>query len=232
MIILDQVSRTVMMGGRPLTILHPISISIPDGQLVAIMGPSGSGKSTLLGLMAGLDKPSAGSIEISGSPITRMNEDALARFRGSTIGFVFQSFQLIPSLTAQENVQVPMEIRGQPQAGKRALDLLAQVGLAERKSHYPAQLSGGEQQRVAIARAFACNPPVLLADEPTGNLDSATGAGIIGLLKELHAAQNTTMVLVTHDPEIATAAQRIISLKDGQVEKDSQGSRAKKKGRG
>jgi putative ABC transport system ATP-binding protein len=221
MIELHELSRTVPMGGRVLTILHPLTLSISSGQFVAIMGPSGSGKSTLLGLMAGLDTPSSGTIRIDGAELTGMNEDALARFRGRHIGFVFQSFQLIPTLTAQENVQVPLEIQRAPGAIARATELLEQVGLSARAEHYPAQLSGGEQQRVAIARAFACRPPVLLADEPTGNLDSETGAQIIDLLKRLHREEQTTLVLVTHDPEIARAAERTIQLLDGRVLHDS-----------
>jgi putative ABC transport system ATP-binding protein len=221
MIELRDLSRCVTMGGRTLTILHPLTLSIPRGEFVAVMGPSGSGKSTLLGLMAGLDAPSGGEIRIAGQAITGMDEDALARFRGRHIGFVFQSFQLIPTLTAQENVQVPLEIQRAPGAAARAAELLEQVGLAPRAQHYPAQLSGGEQQRVAIARAFACRPPVLLADEPTGNLDSQTGAQIIGLLQRLHAEEQATLVLVTHDPEIARAAQRTIQLLDGRVVGDS-----------
>jgi putative ABC transport system ATP-binding protein len=221
MIELHELSRTVSMGGRVLTILHPLTLSIPRGQFVAVMGPSGSGKSTLLGLMAGLDAPSSGTIRIAGELLTGMNEDALARFRGRHIGFVFQSFQLIPTLTAQENVQVPLEILREPGAAARAAALLEQVGLAGRARHYPAQLSGGEQQRVAIARAFACRPPVLLADEPTGNLDSRTGAQIIALLQRLHREERTTLVLVTHDPEIARAAERTIQLLDGRVVHDS-----------
>jgi putative ABC transport system ATP-binding protein len=221
MIELRDLSRCVTMGGRTLTILHPLTLSIPRGEFVAVMGPSGSGKSTLLGLMAGLDAPSGGEIRIAGQAITGMDEDALARFRGRHIGFVFQSFQLIPTLTAQENVQVPLEIQRAPGAAARAAELLEQVGLSPRAQHYPAQLSGGEQQRVAIARAFACRPPVLLADEPTGNLDSQTGAQIIGLLQRLHREEQATLVLVTHDPEIARAAQRTIQLLDGRVVGDS-----------
>jgi len=220
MIVLDQVSRWLPMGRRRLDILHPLSLSIPSGQFVAVMGPSGSGKSTLLGLLAGLDRPSGGEITVAGQRISAMNEDDLARFRGATIGFVFQSYQLIPTLTALENVQVPMEIRAQPDAKERALALLAAVDLSSRADHYPAQLSGGEQQRVAIARAFACRPPVLLADEPTGNLDTVNGAHILGLLKQLHREQGTTLVLVTHDAEIARAAQRVVQLRDGRVVED------------
>ncbi len=208
-------------GGRELTILQPIDLVVPRGQFVAIMGPSGSGKSTLLGLLAGLDTPSGGEIWMNGENLTRMNEDQLARFRGSTIGFVFQSFQLIPTLTAQENVQVPLDIQGAPGAPKRARELLEAVGLADRGHHYPAQLAGGEQQRVAVARAFACRPPVLLADEPTGNLDSGTGARILELLTALHRDSGVTLVLVTHDEAVARAAQRILHLKDGAIVADS-----------
>ncbi|MCH8883406.1 MAG: ABC transporter ATP-binding protein [SAR324 cluster bacterium] len=221
MIELQDLSMTVSVGGAPLTILQPISLAIPRGQFVAVMGPSGSGKSTLLGLIAGLDAPSSGEVRINGALLTGMNEDGLARFRGRNIGFVFQSYHLIATLTAQENVQVPMEILRMPGAVARAAQLLAQVGLADRARHYPAQLSGGEQQRVAIARAFACRPPVLLADEPTGNLDSVTGGSIISLLKTLHREERTTLVLVTHDPEIASAAERRIQLLDGGVVDDS-----------
>jgi len=221
MIELRQLSKTVQMGGRPLTILHPLDLHVPRGQFLAVMGPSGSGKSTLLGLMAGLDQPSSGSVAMDGVSMTDMDEDRLARFRGDTIGFVFQSFQLIPTLTARENVQVPMEIMRRPGVVERADTLLAQVGLSERAGHYPAQLSGGEQQRVAIARAFACRPPVLLADEPTGNLDSETGSQIIDLLKRLHRDEGTTLVLVTHDPQIAEAAERSLQLMDGRIVRDT-----------
>jgi putative ABC transport system ATP-binding protein len=221
MIFLDKLHKSVSIGGRTLTILHPVSLHIPRGQFVAVMGPSGSGKSTLLGLMAGLDAPSGGEIKINGRVITRMNEDELARFRGVNVGFVFQSYQLIPTLTALENVQVPLEIQGRSGARRRARELLAAVGLQSRGGHYPAQLSGGEQQRVAIARAFACRPPVLLADEPTGNLDSATGGQIIELLRALHREQQATLVLVTHDPEIASVAERTVRLLDGKVAEDT-----------
>jgi putative ABC transport system ATP-binding protein len=226
MIELRALHKSVAIGGGTLTILHPLDLSVPRGQFVAVMGPSGSGKSTLLGLLAGLDRASGGEIRINGAALHRMNEDELARFRGRTIGFVFQSFQLIPALTAQENVQVPLEIRGDRHAERRAVELLAQVGLEQRGHHYPAQLSGGEQQRVAIARAFACRPPVLLADEPTGNLDSVTGARVLALLQELHRDQGATLVLVTHDPDIAGAAERVIRLMDGRVVEDAPGAGA------
>ncbi len=220
-IVLDQLCKRIPLGGETLEILQPLSLSIPRGQFVAVMGPSGSGKSTLLGLVAGLDTASGGSIRINGASITRMNEDALARFRGRNIGFVFQSFHLILNLTALENVLVPLEIQGRPDAPARAQALLAQVGLAQRAAHYPAQLSGGEQQRVAIARAFACEPPVLLADEPTGNLDSVNGGHVLELLQNLHQEAGTTLLLVTHDPEIARAAERVIQLRDGAVVEDT-----------
>jgi putative ABC transport system ATP-binding protein len=217
MIVLNQVSKVLSSGGRPLTVLHPLDLTIGAGEFVAVMGPSGSGKSTLLGLIAGLDDPSGGEIQVNGQTLSQLNEDQLARFRSQAVGFVFQSFLLIPSLTALENILVPMEIRGLPLARKRGAELLEMVGLDARGSHYPAQLSGGEQQRVAIARAFACRPTVLLADEPTGNLDTETGGRIIELLKDLHRERKTTMVLVTHDPEIAAAAERIINLRDGRI---------------
>ncbi len=221
MIVLNRLSKVLSSGGSPLTVLHPLSLTIPPGQFVAVMGPSGSGKSTLLGLIAGLDTPSSGDIRVKGQDLSEMNEDRLARFRGTTIGFVFQSFLLIPTLTARENIQVPLEIQEDPTAARRATELLAMVELENRGGHYPAQLSGGEQQRVAIARAFACRPSVLLADEPTGNLDSETGSRIISLLKTLHREEKTTMILVTHDPEIAGAAERIIQLRDGRVVDDT-----------
>jgi putative ABC transport system ATP-binding protein len=200
-----------------LTILQPLDLAIPGGRVVAITGASGSGKSTLLGLIAGLDAPSTGSILVDGTDITSLSEDALARLRGTTIGFVFQFFHLLPSLTAFENVLVPIEIAGGPDPAGRATALLAEVGLSGRGHHYPSQLSGGEQQRVAIARALANNPPILLADEPTGNLDSATGRHVIELLLQIHRSRGTTLVLVTHDPEIAAIADLTISLRDGRV---------------
>ena len=222
MIVLKEVGKILTSGGRPLIVLHPLTLTIEKGRFVAVMGPSGSGKSTLLGLIAGLDAPTAGEIWVSDKQVSRMNEDDLARFRSRSVGFVFQSFQLIPTLTALENILVPMEIRRQAGARSRAEELLAMVGLEARGSHYPAQLSGGEQQRVAIARAFACRPEVLLADEPTGNLDSETGGRIIELLKTLHREEGTTLVLVTHDPEIAAVAERIINLRDGRIVSDSE----------
>lgn len=217
MIELRGVSKTVTSGSEPLTILHPLTTTIPKGQFVAIVGPSGSGKSTLLGLLAGLDAPSSGAVVIDGVDITALGEDDLARLRGEKIGFVFQFFHLIPSLTAYENVAVPMEIRGTPNAAARARALLEEVGLSGRAHHYPSQLSGGEQQRVALARALANDPPILLADEPTGNLDSNNGRHIMDLLRRIHQARNTTLILVTHDAELAAMADTRISLRDGRV---------------
>jgi putative ABC transport system ATP-binding protein len=217
MIELRGVSKTVPSGGGSLTILHPLDLTIDAGRVVAITGPSGSGKSTLLGLLAGLDAPSSGSVILDGVDITALDEDSLARLRGTRIGFVFQFFHLLPSLTALENVLVPMEIAGVPQAAARAKSLLDEVGLQDRGHHYPSQLSGGEQQRVAIARALANNPPILLADEPTGNLDSATGHSVIELLLAVNRTRKTTLVLVTHDPELAAVADVAIALRDGRV---------------
>ncbi|HEU4927946.1 MAG TPA: ABC transporter ATP-binding protein [Vicinamibacterales bacterium] len=217
MIELRGVSKTVPSGAGSLTILHPLDLTIDAGRVVAITGPSGSGKSTLLGLLAGLDAPSSGSVILDGVDITTLDEDSLARLRGTRIGFVFQFFHLLPSLTALENVLVPMEIAGVPQAAARAKSLLDEVGLQDRGHHYPSQLSGGEQQRVAIARALANNPPILLADEPTGNLDSATGHSVIELLLAVNRTRKTTLVLVTHDPELAAVADVAIALRDGRV---------------
>jgi putative ABC transport system ATP-binding protein len=215
MIELRGVSKTVMSGDRPLTILHPLDFSIASGEFVAIVGPSGSGKSTLLGLLAGLDAPSTGSIMIDGVDITRLTEDGLARLRGEKIGFVFQFFHLVPSLTAFENILVPMEIAGRRDAIARARQLIDEVGLADRAHHYPSQLSGGEQQRIAIARALANDPPIVLADEPTGNLDSATGRYIMDLLLSVRHTRRATLVLVTHDAELAALADTRLVLRDG-----------------
>lgn len=201
-------------------ILDNLSLEIPDKQMVAIVGPSGSGKSTLLGLMAGLDRPTSGSILLDGQELTTMSESALARFRRAKIGYIFQSFHLIPTLTARKNVAVPLDLSGERHGDERAADLLAAVGLADRLDHYPVQLSGGEQQRVAVARAFACRPPFLFADEPTGNLDSATGTHVINLLLAMHRDYGTTLVLVTHDRDLAGLMQRIVSLRDGRIESD------------
>jgi putative ABC transport system ATP-binding protein len=217
MIELHGVSKTVPSGTGTLTILHPLDLVVARRQVVAITGPSGSGKSTLLGLIAGLDSPSTGHISIDGTDITALDEDSLARLRGRRIGFVFQFFHLLPSLTALENVLVPMEIARVKDARPRAAALLAEVGLSERGHHYPSQLSGGEQQRVAIARALSNDPPLLLADEPTGNLDSTTGAQVIELLLNVNRQRGTTLVLVTHDPELAAVADVAIALRDGRV---------------
>jgi len=214
---LRDVSKTVTSGTEPLTILHPLTLQVPRGQFLAIVGPSGSGKSTLLGLIAGLDAPSSGQVLIDGVDITRLNEDALARLRGEKIGFVFQFFHLIPSLTAYENVAVPMEIAGVPNPRGRAEMLMEEVGLTGRAHHYPSQLSGGEQQRVALARALANNPPIVLADEPTGNLDSSNGRHIMELLRGVHRSRGSTVVLVTHDAELASLADARLALRDGRV---------------
>ena len=220
MIELKNVTKVVRSGAEDLTILDNVSIAIPDGEFVAITGASGSGKSTLLGLIAGLDAPSSGGIFIDGDEVTRMSEDELATLRSGKIGFVFQSFHLIPSLTAFENVLIPMEILGLREARSRAAQLLTDVDLMNRGHHYPTELSGGEQQRIAIARAFANSPKILLADEPTGNLDSKNGQHIFDLMTGLHRQNNVTLVLVTHDQFLADKAQRQIRLKDGRVLSD------------
>src|SRR5262245_39778456 len=217
MIELVDVSRTVTSGAGPLTILHPTSLTIARGRAVAITGPSGSGKSTLLGLIAGLDAPTSGTIRLDGTSITSLNEEDLARLRGEKVGIVFQFFHLLPSLTAYENILVPMEIAGLTDAHPRARALLADVGLSDRGHHFPSQLSGGEQQRVAIARALANDPPIVLADEPTGNLDSATGRQVIDLLVSINRTRGRTLVLVTHDAELAAFADEAIALRDGRV---------------
>jgi len=219
MIELQHVTKTVQSGGQPLTILHPLDLVIPKAQFLAITGPSGSGKSTLLGLIAGLDAPTAGRILISDRDITGLSEDELARLRGAMIGFVFQFFHLIPSLTAVENVMVPMEIAGRTDAAVRAQALLAEVGLTERGHHYPSQLSGGEQQRVALARALSNDPPILLADEPTGNLDLANGQHVMELLLEVRRSRGATLVLATHDPALASRADIVLRLRGGRVDR-------------
>src|SRR5262245_25432238 len=221
MIELYKVSKVVPSGAEMLTILQPLDMTIPDGQFVAVVGPSGSGKSTLLGLIAGLDAPTAGEIRIDGQPITAMNEDSLAELRGNKIGFIFQSFHLIPSLTALENIMVPMEIAGVRDAQRRARHLLEDVDLIARSHHYPSQLSGGEQQRVAIARAFANDPSIMLADEPTGNLDSRNGRHVFDLMVEMNRKRGATLVLVTHDHELAALADRRIALRGGRIVSDS-----------
>ena len=220
MISIKHLSMRLTAGGRPVTILDDVTLEIPAKQKVAIVGPSGSGKSTLLGLMAGLDRPTAGSIELDGTLITALSESRMARFRREKIGYIFQSFHLIPTLTALENVLVPLELAGTASSKDRAVELLQAVGLEDRVHHYPVQLSGGEQQRVAVARAFACRPSILLADEPTGNLDSVTGRHVMDLLLALHRDYGTVLVLVTHDPAIAWLMHRVIALRDGRIESD------------
>ncbi len=220
MIQLKNITKVVRSGTEDLTILDDVSIEIPDGQFVAVTGASGSGKSTLLGLIAGLDAPTSGTILIDDQGVTEMSEDGLATLRSEKIGFIFQSFHLIPSLTAFENVLIPMEILGLRDAKSRAVKLLEDVELTNRGHHYPTELSGGEQQRIAIARAFANSPKILLADEPTGNLDSRNGEHIFDLMTELHRQNNVTLILVTHDQTLAAKAQRQIRLKDGRVLSD------------
>ena len=214
-------TKSIDTGTHRVDILKGIDLEIPKGQFAAIMGPSGSGKSTLLGLLAGLDTPTSGQILLDGEDITHLSEDAMALLRGRKIGFVFQSYHLIPTLTAEENVLLPMELAGLNSKGRvRARELLDRVGLDGRFDHYPVQLSGGEQQRVALARAFALHPPILLADEPTGNLDSATGRAVLDLLLDLNRQHGTTMVLVTHEQSLADSATRRILMRDGKVVND------------
>jgi putative ABC transport system ATP-binding protein len=220
MISVRALSMRLSSGGREVNVLTDVSLDVPAGQFLAIAGPSGSGKSTLLGLIAGLDQPTAGRIEVAGVEITGLDEDGLARFRRDRIGYVFQSFHLLPTLTAAENVAVPLELAGETDAAARAAALLAEVGLAERAHHYPVQLSGGEQQRVAVARAMARRPALLLADEPTGNLDSATGKQIIELLVGMNRRLGATLVLVTHDTALAAHADRVVTLRDGRIVSD------------
>ncbi len=220
MIELQNVTKIVRSGTEDLTILEDVSLAITDGEFVSVTGASGSGKSTLLGLIAGLDAPTTGAILIDNDDITKMSEDNLAQIRSEKVGFIFQSFHLIPSLTAFENILIPMEILGVSGAKTRAEKLLADVDLTNRGHHYPSELSGGEQQRIAIARAFANQPKILLADEPTGNLDSKNGGHIFDLMTELHGLNNVTLVLVTHDQNLAEMAQRQIILKDGKVVSD------------
>lgn len=220
MIAIRHLSMRLTAGGRRVTILDDVTLSIPPKQMVAVMGPSGSGKSTLLGLIAGLDRPTEGTIVLDGIDITTLSESRMAKFRRMKIGYIFQSFHLIPTLTALENVLVPLELAGHAAAKDLAAELLHAVGLQDRMHHYPVQLSGGEQQRVAVARAFACRPPILLADEPTGNLDSQTGRHVMDLLLSLHRDYGTTLVLVTHDRAVASLMHRVIALRDGRIESD------------
>jgi len=218
-------TRTIQTPTHRVEILRGIDLRIEHGQFAAIMGPSGSGKSTLLGLLAGLDNATSGRILLDGEDITGLSEDRMAEVRGRKIGFVFQSFQLIPTLTAEENVLLPAELAGAgADAAARARELLARVGLSDRLDHYPVQLSGGEQQRVALARAFITRPPILLADEPTGNLDGATGQHVLELLLELNRVEGATLILVTHDPGLAAHADRVITLRDGLVVSDEAAS--------
>lgn len=224
MIRLRELAKQVRSGGQALTILHPLNLDIPKAQFAVVMGPSGSGKSTLLGLLAGLERPSTGSVEVLGHSLAEMNQNALARFRGEQIGFVFQSFHLLPTLTAQENVQAPLEIAAASlkEARSRAQELLEQVGLQDQAARYPKQLSGGEQQRVAIARAFARQPALLLADEPTGNLDRENSQSVLQLLQQLHRERGATVVLATHDLAICACAERVLKLENGRLVEDSQ----------
>src|ERR1700729_2694798 len=222
MIAVDGLRKSIRNGTRTVDILKGLDFTVPKGQFAAIMGSSGSGKSTLLGLLAGLDTPSAGSVHLNGTAISYLPEDKLAQVRGKTIGFVFQSYQLIPTLTALENVLLPHELNADTKENglTRARDLLSSVGLADRMDHYPVQLSGGEQQRVALARAFILRPPIVLADEPTGNLDTVNGAHVLELLLNLNRTEGTTLVLVTHDPVLASYANRRITLRDGLIISD------------
>jgi putative ABC transport system ATP-binding protein len=218
MIEVRDLSKAVASGDHQIEILRGVNLTVGKGEVIAIEGPSGSGKSTLLGLLAGFDSPTRGSIKIDGEEITELDEDQLALLRGRKLGFVFQSYNLIPTLTAEENVTLPMELRGdssKPQ--EKARELLSAVGLDMRFTHYPAQLSGGEQQRVAIARAFVCSPSILLADEPTGNLDSVTGSLVLEMLLKLNRSLGTTLVLVTHDPALSRLTNRIVRLRDGRI---------------
>ena len=220
MVAANKVTKTVQTAAGPLTILKNINIAIAAGESLAVIGASGSGKTTLLGILAGLDVPSGGSVSLAGEELTHLDEEARALLRGRLVGFVFQNFQLLASLTAAENVMLPIELRGDADASERAAELLNRVGLGERGHHYPRQLSGGEQQRVAIARAFACRPQVLFADEPTGNLDTTTGARVTELLFDLNADFDTTLVLVTHDPRLAARCGRSVTVDAGEIVKE------------
>ncbi len=212
-----ELRKTYSSGGSELTVLDDITFSVPEGTTFALVGPSGSGKTTLLGLCAGLDTPNAGSVELCGADLGSLSEDQRALLRNREVGFIFQNFQLLPTLTALENVSVPLELRGEARAVEQARELLAKVGLADRGHHYPSQLSGGEQQRVALARAFANRPKVLFADEPTGNLDEETGSRVVSLLFELNKEAGTTLIIVTHDTDLARRCDRLLRLKGGKV---------------
>ncbi|TDE14588.1 ABC transporter ATP-binding protein [Dyadobacter psychrotolerans] len=218
---LNQVGKIYQSGSRSLTVLDNINFSIDTGSTLAIVGPSGSGKTTLLGLCAGLDRASSGLVELHGTKLNGLSEDQLAAVRNQYIGFIFQNFQLMPTLTALENVMVPLELRGERNIKPRALDLLDKVGLAERSHHYPTQLSGGEQQRVSLARAFSNKPKILFADEPTGNLDAETSEKVVKLLFDLNKEAGTTLVVVTHDLDLAAKTQRIIRIKGGKIISDA-----------
>jgi putative ABC transport system ATP-binding protein len=220
MLVCEALRHEYTSGGRRLSVLKDITFELERGGFLAIVGPSGSGKTTLLGLLAGLDRATAGRVSLDGVDLGTLDEDARARFRRQRVGFVFQSFQLIPTLTARENIQVPLELAGSDQARARADELLLRVGLAERSHHYPSQLSGGEQQRVAVARAFSTRPSILFADEPTGNLDASNGAIVIETMTALNIEYGTTLVLVTHDPDLAALARRTIRLADGAIVSD------------
>lgn len=209
--------KTYTSGNKQLTVLQNITFDIEKGQTFAIVGPSGSGKTTLLGLCAGLDQPNAGTVELCGKDLNQLNQDERAQLRNKEVGFIFQNFQLLPTLTALENVSVPLELQGSKEADKKSMALLEKVGLADRFHHYPSQLSGGEQQRVALARAFANSPSILFADEPTGNLDEETGEKVIQLLFELNKESGTTLVIITHDLDLANRTQQILRLKGGQI---------------
>ena len=225
MLIANEVTREYQSGDQRIAVLRNVSFEIAQGAFVAIVGPSGSGKTTMLGLLAGLDTPTRGKVILDGHDLTRMSENERARLRGEKVGFVFQSFQLIPTLTARENIQVPLELQGADGASARAEELLERIGLAKRGHHFPMQLSGGEQQRVAIARAFANSPRILFADEPTGNLDANTGARVFELLESLNTESGSTIVLVTHDLNLAQRARRTIRLSDGEVVSDTGAAR-------
>ncbi len=213
----DQLGKTYSSGSKKLTVLDSISFEIEEGDTFAIVGPSGSGKTTLLGLCAGLDEPDSGYVELCGTRISELSEDQRALLRNKEVGFIFQDFQLLPTLTALENVSVPLELQGLKDARKQAMELLHKVGLADRSHHYPSQLSGGEQQRVALARAFSNRPSILFADEPTGNLDEETGEKVVRLLFELNKEAGTTLVIVTHDLDLAKRTQHILRLKGGKI---------------
>ena len=220
MIEISELTKTLYGGGHKVEILKSIGLTIPSGQFIAITGHSGSGKTTLLSLIAGLDNPSRGTIKIDGQDITKLNEDELALLRGKRFGFIFQNFHLIPTLTALENVVLSAELNNTPGATKKSEDLLGIVGLGDRQHHYPAQLSGGEQQRLSLARAFVNEPNIILADEPTGNLDYKNSNRIIELIRELHRVKQATIILVTHEPQVAKQSQRILTLEDGKIIKD------------